>query len=253
LWAVVALASGQTLMVAAPVIGLLCGRAVVRGSLGHCGGALPWLSVSVTALGILFGMVWSTALLLYDRAAQSGRTPRPFDDPVWLETIFRQMMAQLSSTSGLFTTVLLVGIGLAVAFRQAGPLRLLATVPSQVDDSVATRPWSTNLLSLGFCLWVYAGHFGSYAVAASFLAVIVVHEGGHLVLARWFGLRAGKPLFIPYIGAFVTLHDRPRSSWADACVGWGGPITGILTGGIPLLMALAVDDAELRGVLVQTA
>jgi Zn-dependent protease len=58
--------------------------------------------------------------------------------------------------------------------------------------------------------------------------LIFVHECGHLVAARQLGLKAGAPVFIPFMGAFIALKDAPRDAWVESWVGIGGPLLGAL-------------------------
>ena len=66
--------------------------------------------------------------------------------------------------------------------------------------------------------------------AVGFVLLIFVHECGHLIAARRFGLRASAPVFIPFMGAFILLKDAPRNAWMEAWVGIGGPLLGTLGG-----------------------
>ena len=81
----------------------------------------------------------------------------------------------------------------------------------------------TMLLSV----WVYAMAWGWW-FALGFVVLIFVHECGHLIVARRFGLKVGAPVFIPFMGAFIALKDAPRNAWMEACVGIGGPLFGAL-------------------------
>src|SRR5262249_54017148 len=47
--------------------------------------------------------------------------------------------------------------------------------------------------------------------AFGFVLLLLLHECGHLIAARRFGLRAGAPVFVPFMGAFVALKDAPRN------------------------------------------
>ena len=76
-------------------------------------------------------------------------------------------------------------------------------------------------------VWLYAMNWG-WPFAAGFVLLIFVHECGHLVVARQFGLKVGAPVFIPFMGAFIALKDAPRNAWVEACVGIGGPLLGSL-------------------------
>ena len=73
--------------------------------------------------------------------------------------------------------------------------------------------------------WVYAVIWG-WKFAVGFVLLLLVHECGHLLVARKFGLKVGAPVFIPFMGAFIALKEAPRNAWMEACVGIGGPILG---------------------------
>src|ERR1700724_3993895 len=64
--------------------------------------------------------------------------------------------------------------------------------------------------------------------AVGFVLLLLVHECGHLIVARKFGLKVGAPVFIPFMGAFIALKEAPRNAWMEACVGIGGPMLGSL-------------------------
>jgi Zn-dependent protease len=71
----------------------------------------------------------------------------------------------------------------------------------------------------------YAWLFGFW-YAVGFVALIFVHEMGHYVAARRRGLDVGAPTFIPFIGAWVELKDRPHNAEMEAYVGMAGPLVG---------------------------
>ena len=76
-----------------------------------------------------------------------------------------------------------------------------------------------------FSIWIYATIFG-WPFAVGFVLLMFVHECGHLLVAKRFGLKVSAPVFIPFMGAFILLKDAPRNAWMEACVGIGGPILG---------------------------
>ncbi len=79
----------------------------------------------------------------------------------------------------------------------------------------------TMLLSIG----VYALAWGWW-FALGFVVLIFVHECGHLIVAKKLNLKVGAPMFIPFVGAFITLKEAPPNAWVEARVGIGGPILG---------------------------
>src|SRR2546423_4522480 len=74
-------------------------------------------------------------------------------------------------------------------------------------------------------IWVYTMMWG-WKFAAGFVVLLLVHECGHLIVARKFGLKVGAPVFIPFMGAFIALKEASRNAWMEACVGIGGPVLG---------------------------
>ncbi|HWA08193.1 MAG TPA: site-2 protease family protein [Opitutaceae bacterium] len=133
-----------------------------------------------------------------------------------------------------------VGVAIVALF---GKLKLVI-VPIIKFLPVFLKTGGTMILST----WVYAMAFG-WPFAAGLVLLIFVHECGHLLAAKLFGLKVSAPMFIPFMGAFIALKEAPRDAWMEACVGIGGPILGtigacasqglyLLTGN-PLFEALA--------------
>lgn len=74
-------------------------------------------------------------------------------------------------------------------------------------------------------IWVYTMMWG-WQFAVGFVLLLLVHECGHLLVAKKFGLKVGAPVFIPFMGAFIALKEAPRNAWMESCVGIGGPLLG---------------------------
>ncbi len=101
-----------------------------------------------------------------------------------------------------------------------------------------------SMLLSGGLYWSLWG----WKFAAGLVASIYVHEMGHVVALRRFGIRATAPMFIPGLGAVVRLKQYPASPMEDARVGLAGPIWGlgavVVTWGLHLVL---VAVAPLRG------
>src|SRR5437016_14422856 len=74
-------------------------------------------------------------------------------------------------------------------------------------------------------IWVYTMMWG-WRFGVGFVILLLIHECGHLLVAKKFGLKVGAPVFIPFMGAFIALKEAPRNAWLEACVGIGGPMLG---------------------------
>jgi Zn-dependent protease len=112
-----------------------------------------------------------------------------------------------------------VGVAIAVLF---GKLKLVL-LPVLKFLPVLLKTGGTMVLSI----WLYAMAWGWW-FAAGFVGLIFVHECGHLIVARRFGLKVGAPVFIPFMGAMIALKDAPRNAWIESWVGIGGPLLGSL-------------------------
>jgi Zn-dependent protease len=80
-------------------------------------------------------------------------------------------------------------------------------------------------LSMVVCIWAYALNWG-WAFAAGFVLLIFVHEMGHAVALRYFGIKSGVPLFIPFVGAFIAMKELPHNVRIEAWTGIAGPLLG---------------------------
>jgi hydroxyethylthiazole kinase-like uncharacterized protein yjeF len=67
----------------------------------------------------------------------------------------------------------------------------------------------------------YASLWG-WKWGVGFVLLLLLHECGHLLAAKHFGLKVSAPMFIPFLGAFIALKEAPRNAWIEAGVGIGG-------------------------------
>src|SRR6266567_6483410 len=65
-------------------------------------------------------------------------------------------------------------------------------------------------------IWIYTAMWG-WKFGVGFVLLLLVHESGHLIVAKKFGLKVGAPVFIPFMGAFIALKEAPRNAWVEAC------------------------------------
>lgn len=87
-------------------------------------------------------------------------------------------------------------------------------------------------------IFVYAFAWG-WIFAVGLVVMLFIHEFGHLVAAKYFKLKVGAPVFIPFMGAIIALKDAPKNAWIEAVVGAGGPIAGTIGAFIVYLAACA--------------
>lgn len=125
----------------------------------------------------------------------------------------------------------------------AAPTRLSAAAQLAFDlqQYRQFRFLSTSWMALGtksilavISLAAFAGVLAwttSPVVAASVLAGALIHEAGHVLGMRWFGLRQPEVLFIPVLaGAGIAQDDKVRPSWQHVAILLLGPLPGIFLG-----------------------
>ncbi|MCP3977917.1 MAG: site-2 protease family protein [bacterium] len=82
-----------------------------------------------------------------------------------------------------------------------------------------------TLFTMLLSVWAYGLFFG-LPFALGFVLLIFVHELGHGLVMQQQGIRAGAPVFIPFVGAVIAMKSLPRDAYVEALVGIGGPILG---------------------------
>jgi Zn-dependent protease len=64
--------------------------------------------------------------------------------------------------------------------------------------------------------------------AAGLVALLFVHEMGHVFALRREGIKASAPMFIPFMGAAIFSKSLGENALAEARVGLAGPLLGTL-------------------------
>ncbi|RED58623.1 site-2 protease family protein [Cohnella lupini] len=80
------------------------------------------------------------------------------------------------------------------------------------------------MISLGAYAAIYGWKFG-----VAIIYLIFVHEMGHLVAAKRKGIPTSPAFFIPFVGALVSLKERPRDAATEAYLAYGGPLAGLIS------------------------
>ena len=88
--------------------------------------------------------------------------------------------------------------------------------------------------SMYISMWAYARAYG-WAFGAAIVLLIFVHECGHAYAGHLRGKRWGIMMFIPFMGAFVTIRGG-KNAVEDAFIGIAGPIVGTMAGLCTLLI-----------------
>ena len=102
--------------------------------------------------------------------------------------------------------------------------------------------WFT-VISTGVTALIYAQLFG-WAFGVGIVLLILIHESGHVVVARIMGLPVTLPVMIPFLGAFVSMKQQPRSVAQESIMAIGGPVLGSIAAGLCYVGYLAMPDSS---------
>jgi Zn-dependent protease len=96
-------------------------------------------------------------------------------------------------------------------------------IPARDDWRTAVAKTVGSMLVSILVYWLF---MHSMTLAVAFVVLMLVHEMGHVLAMRYYGLSASPPIFIPFVGALINLRQQPPNAKVEAIVGIGGPALG---------------------------
>lgn len=111
------------------------------------------------------------------------------------------------------------------------------------------RELATLVVTFGISFLVVAIGFGDWRFGLGFVLLILFHELGHVFEARRQGLHVSLPVFIPFLGAYVTYRHAGIAPWRNALISLAGP----LAGGIAAAVVWEVGSARSSHLLLVLA
>lgn len=85
-------------------------------------------------------------------------------------------------------------------------------------------------------IFLYSLIFG-WPFAIGLVAILFLHEMGHALVMRLKGIPLGGLIFVPMLGAAVTMRQMPQSAKDEAEIGIAGPLAGAVVASICLWLA----------------
>jgi Zn-dependent protease len=84
--------------------------------------------------------------------------------------------------------------------------------------------------------------------ALGLVLCIYVHEMGHVAMLARYGVPATAPMFIPGLGAFITMKQRLTDVRQEARVGLAGPVWGLGAGLVAFALAEGMQSRAIAAV-----
>src|ERR1700688_3405558 len=108
------------------------------------------------------------------------------------------------------------------------------------------------LITMIIAIWFYTLFFGP-AFAIGLVVLILIHELGHFIVARWMGLPARLPIFIGPLGAVTSLGRSPGDAGRSGIIALAGPALGTVAALLCFLLAGAANPGYARYLLLALA
>lgn len=83
-------------------------------------------------------------------------------------------------------------------------------------------------ISMIVSLGAYAVFFG-WQFGVVLIYLLFVHESGHLVAAKQKGIKTSPAVFVPFIGAVISMKQRPKDAATESYLAYGGPLAGLIS------------------------
>ena len=96
-------------------------------------------------------------------------------------------------------------------------------------------------VSAAVYVWIGGWWFG-----IGLIVLLFVHEMGHVIEARHQGLPVSAPMFIPFLGAMITMKEMPQDAWREARIGIAGPLLGSAGAAVIYIAGVAYDSQHLK-------
>ena len=126
-----------------------------------------------------------------------------------------------------------VGIALLIGLKWIAKLKFLAVI--------FKLKFLGTFLSMIASVGLYTIAFG-WRFAVLFVGLLFVHELGHFLWLKKEGIPTGPIVFLPGLGALITMKEHPRNAYIEAKVGLAGPALGSLAAGAVALAGWQLDS-----------
>ncbi|RLV59746.1 site-2 protease family protein [Parashewanella curva] len=134
--------------------------------------------------------------------------------------------------------------------------------PVESSKQEARKPGVLGLVSLGFkllksakvikvvlagaSLAAYSWLF-SFQFALALIAVLVVHEYGHVKAMKYFGMKTKGFYLIPFMGGLALTDQKINTRWQDVVISIMGPTFGMIMAWVCLITYWVTDNMLFAG------
>jgi Zn-dependent protease len=103
-----------------------------------------------------------------------------------------------------------------VTFREPGLVTKVMSVPGMKTF--------LSMVVFAAVFWLSSGK--PWMVAVGLTVGLLVHELGHMVVFWYYRMQTTPPVFMPFVGAVISMKEEAPNAYAEAWIGLGGPLAG---------------------------
>lgn len=122
----------------------------------------------------------------------------------------------------------------AILFLVLGKLKFLIIL-------LKLGKFASTFISMILMIVIYAKMY-RVAFGVGFVLLLLIHEMGHYLTAKLIKLDVSLPIFIPFLGAFISMKEEPKDAATEAKVAIGGPVLGSIGALICLLFYFITEE-----------
>lgn len=135
----------------------------------------------------------------------------------------------------------------AIGMAESGEMVAIATKKRNQWVLKVIQNWVSDhvspLSAILFVLTMSATH--GWVVGVGLFVMLLVHEFGHMYVAKRLNVMASPPVFMPFIGAVINLRV-PEEPIKEAMIGIGGPLIGGVFAMLVMVLAGVTGSESLQ-------
>lgn len=105
-----------------------------------------------------------------------------------------------------------------------------------------------TVVTMAVMAWAYASTYG-WLFAIGIVALIFIHEMGHYLAALDAGVEVSAPVFIPFLGAFIGMKEKPANAEIEGKIAIAGPLAGTLGTLLAAIAWMMTGNELLKGLI----
>jgi Zn-dependent protease len=159
------------------------------------------------------------------KAPKSPRFPSPHQSNSWASLKEKESGGEQESG---YAPEINSSEGIAKQKKKDGPIRRsIGTIITALAFIIGKLKLFSTVGTMFISIGVYTIFWG-WKFAVGFVLLLFCHEMGHAIEFKRQGMKVTAPVFIPFLGAMITMKEMPKNAWKEALAAIAGPVYGTI-------------------------